>query len=302
MPADEEATRPRYGLHVGLFLVTCVTTYLAGGSWHFAATLMTILLCHEMGHFVVARRHGLDVSLPYFVPLPPVVGLGTLGAVIRMRRPIERRDHLIDVGAAGPLAGLAVALPLLGLGLWLSPVEHPQAGGLVEGNSLAYLALKLAVKGQILPGADGSDVTLHPVAFAAWVGLLITFINLMPIGQLDGGHIAAAYLGDSHEKMSRLLHRALPIVGVAVAIALAADARVAERSWLDAIEYGAWGASPWLVWTAMLLVLRRVSGGRYHPPVEGAPLTGRRRVLAFAMVGVFALLFTPVPLRESLLP
>src|SRR6266545_1184896 len=136
-------------VHGGLFLVTCATTFLAGSAFSgsfdpaggaaFAGTLMAILLCHEMGHYVVARRHRVDVSLPYFIPLPPFISLGTMGAVIRMRRPVSDRNQLIDVGAAGPLAGLVAAVPLLLLGLSLSPVTAASApGALLEGNSLAY--------------------------------------------------------------------------------------------------------------------------------------------------------------------
>ena len=302
---------PRLHLHVFLFLLTCATTFVAGaelsGSFdvrsgaQFAGTLMTILLCHEMGHYLVARRHRLDVSLPYFIPLPPFVSLGTMGAVIRMRRPISDRNQLIDVGAAGPLAGLVAAIPLLLLGLALSPVTAITAeGAVIEGNSLAYLGLKFLVHGQYLPAADGTDVQLHPVAFAAWLGLLITMINLIPIGQLDGGHIASAWLGRHHERLSVWLHRLLLVVGSAVVALLTLEARAAGWDWQDSLTRAAFAGMPWLVWAALLLVMRRLSGGVYHPPVEGAPLTPGRRALAIVMVIVFALLFTPVPLREAI--
>lgn len=300
-PAEQPAeVRPNYSLHVGLFVVTCGTTYLFGGV-AFAATLMSILLCHEMGHYIVARRHGVDASLPYFIPLPPQVSLGTLGAVIRMRSPIADRNKLIDVGAAGPIAGLVVAFPMLLVGLYLSPVEaSTQAGGVIEGNSLAYISLKLIVTGQYLPAADGTDVQLHSIAFAAWVGLLITMINLIPVGQLDGGHIACAYLGDKHERTSRWIHRSLLVVGVLVVIVLSIDARDAGRDMVDSIGYGAWGGLPWLVWAVMLLIMRRMSGGIYHPPVGDAPLTAGRRRLVLGMALLFVLIFTPVPMRPAL--
>ena len=299
-PCDESPASPNYPLHVGLFVVTCGTTYLFGGI-AFAATLMSILLCHEMGHYVVARRHGVDASLPYFIPLPPQVSLGTLGAVIRMRSPISDRNKLIDVGAAGPIAGLVVAIPLLVIGLYLSPVGvSTQPGGVIEGNSLAYISLKLIVTGHYLPAADGTDVQLHSIAFAAWVGLLITMINLIPVGQLDGGHIACAYLGDKHERSSRWIHRGLLVVGLVVLAVLALDARDAGRGTLGSIGYGAWGALPWLVWAVMLLIMRRMSGGIYHPPVGSAPLTAGRRRLVFAMAALFILIFTPVPMRPAL--
>jgi membrane-associated protease RseP (regulator of RpoE activity) len=289
-------------LHVGLFLATCATTYLAGGPI-FAATLMSILLAHEMGHYVVARRHGVDASLPYFIPVP-FVGIGTLGAVIRMRSPIARRDALLDVGAAGPLAGLVVAIPLLIIGLVQSPVADLAAGpgaggGLIEGNSILYLLAKLVAKGQILP-AGTVDVSLGPMAMAAWVGLLVTFINLMPLGQLDGGHVAYAFFGERHERTARWLHRTMVVIGLVVLGALAWQARDVGRAAGPALRYGAQSALPWFVWAAMLLGMRRLSGGLYHPPVGPEPLSPSRRRLFWLVAIVFVLLFTPVPMREML--
>lgn len=308
---EDAGARPNYALHAGLFLLTCATTYLAGAGfgesydWRngvaFAGTLMGILVTHEMGHYIVARRHGIHASLPYFIPLPPGISLGTMGAIIRMRQPITERNKLIDVGAAGPLAGLAVAIPLLVIGLSLSPVGvMTEEGGLVEGNSILYVALKYAVHGQYLPAADGSDVLLHPIAWAAWVGLLITFINLIPIGQLDGGHVASAYLGDRHERLSVWLHRFLLVVGVGVVTFLAFDARGHGLGWGGAVRHGIMSGMPWFVWAGLLLLMRRLSGGIYHPAVGGEPLTRGRRRLALFMAVVFLVIFTPVPLREIL--
>jgi len=291
--------QPNYLLHLGLFVATCGTTYWAGGL-AFAATLMAILVCHEMGHYIAARVHGVDASLPFFIPLPPGVSLGTLGAVIRMRRPIDDRNKLIDVGAAGPIAGLVVAIPLLILGLSLSHVSQSDQPGIMEGNSLAYIALKYLVKGMYLPAPDGTDVNLHPMAFAAWVGLLITMINLLPIGQLDGGHVARAYLGDRHERLSAQLHKALLGMAAAVAVWLTLDARHVGRDWGGAVLHGVMGALPWLIWSLTLLGMRALSGGMYHPPVGGAPLTQGRRRLAWGVAVIFVLIFTPVPMREKL--
>lgn len=307
----EAIAPPRLHLHALLFVLTCGTTFVAGAQLagafdvraglQFAGTLMTILVFHEMGHYVVARRHRLDVSLPYFIPLPPFISLGTMGAVIRMRRPISDRNQLIDVGAAGPLAGLVAAIPLLLIGLARSPLSSTTAeGSVVEGNSLAYLALKFLVHGRYLPAADGTDVQLHPMAFAAWLGLLITMINLIPIGQLDGGHIASAWLGGRHERLSAWLHRLLLVVGAAVVAVLVLEARAVGWTWKDSLVRAATAGMPWLVWAVLLLVMRRMSGGIYHPPVEGAPLSRGRRALAIGMVVVFALLFTPVPLRQAI--
>ena len=185
-------------IHLGLFAACCATTWWFDGPY-FAATLMGILLCHELGHYVTGRRRGVEVSLPYFIPVPPQFTLGTLGAVIRMKKPISDRNALFDVGAAGPVAGLVVAIPLLVIGLSLSSLGPVKPDDMIEGNSILYALLKYAVFGRWLP-SGGVDVQLHPMAFAGWVGLLITMINLMPIGQLDGGHVARAALGQSHEK------------------------------------------------------------------------------------------------------
>lgn len=310
-PAAEAEAGHSPLLHGALFALTCATTFFAGaqleGSFRiasgvaFGGTLMLILVCHEMGHYVVARRHQIDVSLPYFIPLPPFVSLGTMGAVIRMRQQMSDRNQLIDVGAAGPLAGLCAAIPLLLVGLSLSPVEQVSTqGAVIEGNSLLYLGLKWLVHGQVLPAADGTDVQLHPMAFAAWVGLLITMINLIPIGQLDGGHIAAAALGPRHERLSGLWHRALLLVGVGALAALLAEGRNAGLGWSDALPRALFGAMPWLVWAVLLMIMRRMAGGVYHPEVDRAPLSKGRRLLAVFMLVVFIAIFTPIPLREAL--
>lgn len=284
-------------IHLGLFAACCVTTWWFGGP-AFAATLMGILLCHELGHYVMGRRRGVDVSLPYFIPMPPQLTFGTLGAVIRMRNPITERGALLDVGAAGPIAGLVVAIPLLVIGLQLSSIGPTTPDDMIEGNSILYALLKYAVFGRWLP-ADGVDVQLHPMAFAGWVGLLITMINLMPIGQLDGGHVARAALGQAHEKWSERLHAMLPIVGLTVGGAMFVLARRAGRDVSDALSYAQSGLLPWLVWTLMLGWMRR-RAGEYHPPVGAAPLGPWRRRYAIAMLVIFLLIATPVPFRPAL--
>ena len=298
-------------VHVGLFVACCATTWWFGGP-AFAATLMSILLCHELGHYFVGRRRGVDVSLPYFIPVPPQITLGTLGAVIRMRQPIADRNALFDVGAAGPVAGLVVAVPLLVIGLCLSHVAPLQLDGnaRIEGNSILYALLKYAVFGRWLPG-DGLDVELHPMAFAGWVGLLITMINLMPIGQLDGGHVARAALGDAHETWSRRLHTGLAVFGLAVgAVMFTTAIRAGHPVWtvtgeddrlvsLGALSYSLNGALPWLVWTAMIGWMRWQTG-EYHPPVGDTPLDPRRRRYAIALLLMFFLIATPVPFRPAL--
>lgn len=301
-------TRRDVVVHLGLFAACCVTTTLSNGA-AFGATLMGILMCHEFGHYLMARRRGVRVSLPYFIPLPPVVSLGTLGAVIRMESANaahrgevgagDDRRALFDIGAAGPVAGLVVAIPLLVIGLSLSTVGQSPPDSAIEGNSILYAALKYAVFGQWLPGDRGIDVQLHPMASAAWVGLLLTMVNLMPIGQLDGGHIARAALGQRHEIWSKRLHVALPLIGLAVASAMFIAARDAGRDVAAAVHYAKYGAIPWLIW-ALLLGVLRARAGAYHPPVTATPLDPLRRRLALGMLMVFVVIWTPVPLRPVL--
>ena len=288
----------RYAVHVGLFLAACVTTTIQGGPY-FGATIMTILACHEAGHYYFGRKHGVPVSLPYFIPLPPGISLGTLGAVIKMDAPISDRNKLFDVGASGPIAGLVVAIPLLVVGLYLSDVGPITPDSNLEGNSILYALLKYAMFGRWLP-ADGVDVQLHPMALAGWVGLLITMINLMPIGQLDGGHVARAVLGQQHETLSARLHVILPGIGVLVGGVMFAIAIDAGKSIWGATKYASNGLIPWCIWAAMLWLMRRQAGGEYHPPVTDTPLDPRRRRMAIAVFIIFCLIATPVPFRPVL--
>src|SRR5579883_2520080 len=187
--AKEDARRTAVALL--LFALTLLSTTFTGAMQHpagagraldallwglwYALPLCLILACHEAGHYLAARHHGVPVSLPYFLPFP--AGLGTLGAIIGLRREVRDRDALFDVAAAGPLAGLAVAVPVLAAGLWLSPVGPVRPGDLIEGQSLLYLGLKYLIKGRLLPGVMGGqlvDVQLHPLAMAGWAGLLVT--------------------------------------------------------------------------------------------------------------------------------
>jgi membrane-associated protease RseP (regulator of RpoE activity) len=276
---------------------------------YFSATLMFILLCHEMGHYVAARIHKVDVSLPFFIPFP-FGGLGTFGAVISMREQIKNRNALMDIGAAGPLAGLVVTVPLLAYGLWLSDVSlvPPGAVAMSEGNSIFYLGLKYLVKGELLPWG-GRDVFLHPIAWAAWCGLLITMINLIPVWQLDGGHVAFAYFGSRYEWASRWFHKLLPVVGISVVVYVFVDSYFAVapvaagvpplwlNTWYAAITNAVSAAFPWFLWPALLLFMLRRSGGRYHPPVDLAPLSGGRRAVGLLVMIVFVLIFMPIPLR-----
>jgi len=268
------------------------------GAIAFTASLLAILLAHEFGHYLAARSHRSPVTLPYFLPFPGSL-LGTLGAFIQLKAPPRNRRALLDIGLAGPLAGLAVALPVLIVGLSLSevstlPARVSEGSGLVlEGNSLLYLGLKYAVTGEWLPRpADfgsaspglywlryffsglpvpfgGQDVTLHPMAWAGWAGLMVTALNLIPAGQLDGGHALYVLLGDRASQVWPFL-----VVGLAV---------------LGLVWPG------WWLWAALIFFLGRVFA---QPLDDITPLDPRRKALAIAGIILFALVFTPVPLRS----
>lgn len=242
-----------------------------------AVALLVPLLAHEFGHYLTARHFGLPATLPYFIPLPyPLSPLGTMGAVIRMKGPMRNRKTLLAVGVAGPLAGFVVAVPFLILGLALSPVTPfnpdtglgvPEGGVMLEGNSLLYGGLKLLMFGQWLPGG-GKDVMLHPIAFSAWAALLVTAINLIPAGQLDGGHIAYALLGDKARWLTWGMLGTTAIMGL-----------LWQGWWLWAI----------LIW---------LFGQRHAPPLDDVtPLNNKQRALAVLGLVVFILTFIPVPLQ-----
>jgi membrane-associated protease RseP (regulator of RpoE activity) len=316
--------RPKHLLlHVALFLATVLTTtaagalyvhgQLGGGSgWEgilpisdglsYSLPLMLILLSHELGHYLVARRHGVDASLPFFIPLPPGFGLGTMGAVIGMRHVTSDRKKLIDIGAAGPLCGLVVAIPVLIYGLAHSQVGALVPGGQQEGNSILYAIVKRAVKGTWLP--DGQhDVYLSPTAWAGWAGLLVTMINLIPIGQLDGGHVATAYFGNRYNDVARRLHRLLPLGAAGVffwVLHLVRGEAGARWDSTVGVSIALGAALPWLVWYLLIRIVRRLSGGVNHPAVDDAtPLPLRRRALFWVMVAVFVSVFMPVPFRAT---
>lgn len=243
----------------------------------FAGTLIGILLAHELSHYFVARRYGSPASLPYFIPMPFSI-LGTMGAVIVQRAPMRNRRALLDIGIAGPLGGLIVGIPLLILGLVLSDVGPPPPGvgeALQEGNSLIYAGLKYVVFGRFLPN-NGEDVWLHPIAFAAWAGLLVTMINLIPVGQLDGGHVSYALLGSRARRVAQFAVAAMLVWG----------------GWM--LSTGNQAGGFWVTWGVMNLVFNR----QHPPPLDDATHLGARRIsFGLLAVAVFILTFMPAPLR-----
>jgi membrane-associated protease RseP (regulator of RpoE activity) len=307
---EPEPDAPNLRRHALLFIATVVSVFIAGArytwseslergdvvratlsGWTFAVPFLAILVVHEFGHYIAARIHRVDASLPYFLPLPFLSPFGTMGAVIAMRGRIRSRDALLDIGASGPLAGLVVALPVLAIGLSLSTVGPPGAGHYEqEGQSLLYWALKRVVVG-VIP--EGQDVQLHPTALAGWAGLLITMLNMLPWGQLDGGHVAYALLGPKQHSIARLFRAAL------VPLFLYNAARFIVPVALGRSSLGWWFAVTnswfWLMWYAVLGIIARASGGAAHPPTEPGVLSPKRRVVAVVTLVLFVLLFMPTP-------
>jgi membrane-associated protease RseP (regulator of RpoE activity) len=242
---------------------------LVRGLWY-SGTILAILGCHELGHYFTCRYYDVDASLPFFIPAPlPLTG--TLGAFIRIRELIPTKRMLFDIGIAGPIAGFAVAVPALFIGLAMSHVVQvpPDMSGYELGEPLLFKLASTLLWGT--PPA-GYSLNLHPMAFAAWFGLLATALNLFPIGQLDGGHISYAVLG------RRSSHVTLAMVGVVIALS--------------------YFAMSWRVWTVLIIVML-VSFGRHHPRTidEDVPLDRTRMILAFFALVMFIVCFTPAPIE-----
>jgi membrane-associated protease RseP (regulator of RpoE activity) len=283
----------RVWLHALLFVLTFATTTLTGIGhymafrsdflpspstlsarliWtglYYSVTILAILGCHELGHYFACRYYDVDASLPFFLPVPTPL-TGTLGAFIRIREPIPAKRMLFDIGIAGPLAGFAVAVPALLLGMSLSHVTKlpPNFSGFELGEPLLFKLVSWLTWGSI---PDGYSLNLHPIAFAAWFGLLATALNLFPVGQLDGGHICYAVFG------RRSTYVTIVMVMVAVALSFV--------------------SASWIVWTGLMVVMLFVFGPR-HPRVfdEEVPLDRTRRWLALAALIILGLCFTPAPI------
>jgi membrane-associated protease RseP (regulator of RpoE activity) len=294
----------RWRLHVGLFVATLLSALLTGAlqvvspegvetlrglvwygllnlweGWPFAVPLMAILLTHELGHYVAARIHRVPATLPYFIPLPILSPFGTMGAVISMKGRIRSRNALLDIGAAGPLAGIVVAIPVTLWGLATSPVKEVSGHGLLEGQCLLYSLLKYVALGPI---PEGHDVFLNGAAFAGWAGLFVTMLNLLPVSQLDGGHIAYALFDTRQNRYGRWVHYSL-------------------LGWFayNLFAYNAFEPGMiWLVWFGLIALLRRAGGGVDHPPTEPGALSPRRRYVAILCLVLFVVLFMPTPMRQ----
>ena len=256
-------------LNILLFALTVFSTYLIGGGWY-SLSLISILLAHEMGHFVMSRRHGVPASLPYFLPVP-IPPFGTFGAIIKMKGRMRSRKALFDIGVAGPLMGLFITLPAIVIGLLLSrPVllAQTQDNFFHLGDSLLFVLVQKVVLGDL---PEGYDLVLHPVAYAGWVGLFVTALNLLPVGQLDGGHITYALFG----RKSKVIFSVTIMFWVGISFFF------------------------YVGWTLMI-VLVLLFGFRHPPPLDDVtPLDLKRKILGGVVFSLFILSFTPVPFGQA---
>jgi membrane-associated protease RseP (regulator of RpoE activity) len=258
----------------------------------FAISILTILGAHELGHYFVARYYKAPVTLPYFIPLPILSPMGTLGAVIKLKAPFVNRRSLFDVGIAGPLAGLVFAVPILLIGLSMSTVGRCPVPGqcMQEGNSLFYSFAKYLVLGKFLPAGD-IDVQLSPVAWAGWVGLFVTAINLLPAGQLDGGHVIFALFGKRAAVLARITVVCLAILALPALLPTPLDLSFLGVPGLNYPGYGGW-----IVWVGLIYLT-----GVNHPvPLNDISGIGNgRKALGLLSIVLFILLFTPLPFSVS---
>jgi membrane-associated protease RseP (regulator of RpoE activity) len=264
-----------------LFVLTVLSTFAAGAYMEnqdplknplviykgatFAVPLLLILLFHEFGHYLMSRKNRIKVSLPYFIPGPTI--LGTFGAVIRSKAPFKNRKELLDVGATGPIAGFVISMIALAIGLATSQVVKAVPGqGMMLGDSLAFKFISGMVQKKI---PLGYDTLLSPMAFAGWAGILVTMLNLLPIGQLDGGHIAYALFGKKQKIIARIVVLSLIPLGIFL-----------------------WQG--WLIWLILAFIVRIP-----HPPTlnDAVPLDNKRKVVGWISLIIFILCFSPAPIR-----
>lgn len=255
-------------LCITLLGLTFLSTFLLGG-FYYSLALLAVLSAHEVGHYLASRFHGVRSTLPYFIPFP-LPPFGTLGAVIKTKAPIPNRKALFDIGVAGPFAGLVLAVLAIGVGLRLShfiPVERVPADAIRLSNPLFFSLVQKAVLGSI---PINHEVILHPIAYAGWVGLFVTALNLLPIGQLDGGHIMYALLGRNSRRIFRLAIFGLVLTALFVNVG----------------------------WLALVLLLLGI-GYRHPAPLDDAtPLDFKRKLLGLVAIVVFVLSFTPTPFPQ----
>lgn len=282
------ASMRRHWIHILLFVLTVASTCVTGGlrysedgSVHLSLTdglsysvpVMLILLGHELGHYFMSRRYGMRSTLPYFLPFP-FSPFGTLGAVIRMESPISSRRALFDTGVAGPLAGLVLTIPAIVIGLELSnitPASKLPGGTIRLADPLLFSLIQSLTLGKI---AEGQEVILHPIGFAGWVGLFVTALNLLPVGQLDGGHVIYALFG----------RRSRTVFVLTIAV-MAFITIFYNPGWI------------------LLLILIILFGFRHPAPLDDeTPLDGKRKIMGGIVFGVFLVSFSPAPFPEFVEP
>lgn len=260
--ADVFSQSPQIDLNVKIFEDPQIISL----SIVYAIVLIGILLGHELGHFLACQYYKIDATLPYFIPAPTLIG--TLGAFIKIKSPITRKQQLFDIGIAGPLVGFILSVPTLIYGLSLSRAVPaiPREGSLIFGEPLILKIVGSMIFKNIPPDFD---VILHPVAFAGWVGIFVTALNLFPIGQLDGGHISYALLGPKSRNLAKLF------LGIFIFMAI--------FFWIG-----------WFIWVFIIFLM-----GLRHPRVidEETPLSPRRKFLGFVVFIIFILSFIPDPIK-----
>lgn len=325
-PASREAP-PAWRTNLVLFLATVASVFLTGvltqgtggkedasksffsallardalsRGGQFAGTLLTILVAHELGHYIAARIHKVDASLPYFIPMPLLSPFGTMGAVIRMRGVIPTRRALLDIGASGPLAGLAFAIPLY---IWGASHSHlvplpsgPDDGTVQLGESIL---IKLLDRLAAPPKADGMDLELSPIAFGAWGGMFVTMINLLPVGQLDGGHVAYALFGPKQDRYAQIIHRSmLAFFFVVVFGHVMRDVQAGRGLYFLGRHLA--NSLFWLVWFQVLAILGVLAARSRGEPEKPGSLTIRARLLS--TIGLVAVASVARDHRSMLLP
>jgi len=294
-------------IHIILFLVTVATTFITGLSFggdilsavSFSVALLFILGSHEMGHYYFGKKYGVDITPPYFIPAPPIISpIGTFGAFIKIKSPISTKRALFDIGIAGPLAGIVATIPVLIIGIKLSSIveisQQMQEGGLVLGTPIIMSVFSEIFYGPI---PEGYDLFVHPVAFAGWVGLFVTALNLIPSGQLDGGHITYALFSRKYHRYISLAMIALLVVfgiGTETLLEIGNDLLGSGFAWLTSGVPVFEGWPGWLLWAALLTLM----GGK-HPPTmyEDTDLNWKRKVLGLLALLIFIGCFSPVPIK-----
>lgn len=291
--------RPAYMLNLILFIATIFSVLITGASivinneiapndpalaqqmaeniltemwrgWPYALSILLILVAHEGGHYVMMRRRGVDSTLPFFIPVPILSPFGTFGAAIMLRSPMKNRKVLLDVGAAGPIAGVVMAIPVLLLGLSTANLISLQPNMISEGNSVLYILAKLIRFGEVLPSGT-QDVLVNQLTWAGWTGLFVTALNLIPLGQLDGGHVIYSILGDQARRLY------FPLLGLMFFLTV-------------------FVSNVWMMLFVILFLLGRV----YAVPLDNITrLDPRRQTIAISMLLLFLLVFVPNPLAQS---